>query len=337
MSEPPKIPDGVNPNEVIPFTQGIEWVRALERILADNGIRVPTTQAQCDFDRVWLKVMYLEEARVGKYPIDPMVDTRSDHRKAIGLIHLAELIFRAQARGQIQTFIKHIELLPKCRFAQNDKAFSDDGSNKIFELLIGLACSEIGHNVSMDDPVKSKGNNPDVLVTIDDRRWGFACKVLNGYNPQSMFDRLEEGIDQIERSEAEIGCVVFNLKNVVDHDSFLPIMNAANYAAGTEEPRFGFFRERWPVEQKLKEVASEKHFNLVNECSPSQLGKLFLAKKTIPGSLLFIQTVVGVILGGKPVISNYGLLSLMRFGNILPRDAVVLDGLNDVMHRKWAK
>jgi hypothetical protein len=337
MSEPPTIPDGINSNEAISFARAIEWVGALEQILARNGIKVPTTQAQSDFDRVWLTVMYLEEARAGKYKIDPMADIRPDHRKAIGLIHLAELIFRAQTRGQIQTFIKHIELLPKCRFAQNDKAFSDDGSNKVFELLIGLACSEIGHDVSMDDPAKPKGNNPDVLVTIDDRRWGFACKVLNGYNPQSMFDRLKEGIDQIERSEAEIGCVVFNLKNVVDHEWFWPITNAASYAAGTEGPCYGCFRERWPVEQKLKEIVSKKHFNLVNECSPSQLGKLFIAKKTISGSLLFIQTVVVAMLGGKPVISNYGLLSLMKFGNVLARDAVALDRLNDVMHRKWAE
>jgi hypothetical protein len=68
-----------------------------------------------------------------------------------------------------------------------------------------------------------------------------------------------------------------------------------------------------------------------------RLRKLFLAKKTIPGSLLFIQTVVGVMLGGKPVISNYGLLSLMKFGSVLPRDALLLDRFNDVMHRQWAE
>ena len=53
MSEPPKIPDGTNPNEVIPFARGIEWVGALEQILAYSGINVPTTQAQSDFDRVF--------------------------------------------------------------------------------------------------------------------------------------------------------------------------------------------------------------------------------------------------------------------------------------------
>ncbi|KPL04857.1 MAG: hypothetical protein AMK75_00365 [Planctomycetes bacterium SM23_65] len=198
----------------IPHEQAGVWVEALEQTLLENGITIPTGS---DFESVWLFVKHREEARAGG-TVDQMEDTRADHRKAIGLIHLARLVYRAKSRGCLQPFVNHLRLLPKWRFAQNDRAFFDEGSNKVFELLFGLVCSEAGDGVVMDDPVRSKGKNPDVLVTIDNRRWGFACKVLSGYSGQTVYERLQEGIDQIEKaSEAEVGCVVFNLKNVMDY------------------------------------------------------------------------------------------------------------------------
>ena len=73
-------------------------------------------------------------------------------------------------------------------------------------------------SLELDDPFNSKGKNPDVLAKIDGTIWGFACKTPNGSSAKTMFERLEEGVDQIEVSRAQRGTVYFNFRNVIDHE-----------------------------------------------------------------------------------------------------------------------
>src|SRR5207245_2399261 len=85
--------------------------------------------------------------------------------------------------------------------------------------------------------------NPDVLSTFDGVRWGFACKVLNSptFSPLTMFERLSDGIEQIEKSPAQVGCVVLNFKNVIDHNRTWPIRNPREVKAG-HDPEFGAWK-----------------------------------------------------------------------------------------------
>src|SRR5258708_56894 len=68
--------------------------------------------------------------------------------------------------------------------------------------------------------------------------WAFACKVMTGASPKSLFDRTLEGTRQIKRSTAERGCVIVNLKNRFDHRGFWPILNEEDLGSGAS-PVFG--------------------------------------------------------------------------------------------------
>ena len=43
---------------------------------------------------------------------------------------------------------------------------TDSGANKLFELLVACFAMQCGTDVALDDPDSSKGDNPDVLVTV---------------------------------------------------------------------------------------------------------------------------------------------------------------------------
>jgi hypothetical protein len=74
-----------------------------------------------------------------------------------------------------------------------------------------------------------------VIVTIGGVRWAFACKMMMGVSPVSLFDRIEDGVEQIDRvatpkGPVQRGVVVISLKNRFDHNEFWPILNSEQYA-----------------------------------------------------------------------------------------------------------
>ena len=77
----------------------------------------------------------------------------------------------------------------------------------------------------MDDPEHSVGDNPDVIADFDSEAWGLACKVPNGTSATTLYDRVKEGVNQIEKSRATRGFVVLNFKNVFDHRALMPALD----------------------------------------------------------------------------------------------------------------
>ncbi len=262
---------------------------------------------------------------------DTMEDLRVEYRPAFGLHDILRRVVRLHGRPDFPSLVDHLRLLNTGTVAQNIAAPIDQVAAKIFELLIGLVCVEIGTDTSLDGPVHSYGNNPDILTHLDGRLWGLACKVLSGRSPKTMFDRLKEGIDQIERSPAEIGCVIINLKNQIDHEKTWPLLNPKKYAAGEETPTYGSWADdRAPVEI-LRQHARECHTDFITANGADNVRKLLTGKKSIPGALLFLQTVVAIEFVEGPVNSVLRYFYLMD-EEVAPADAQVLDRLNDAMH-----
>lgn len=163
--------------------------------------------------------MMMEGYRRGVERPDPMTDLRPILGRAAGWIDFVKLLICAHREGRLAPFLAHLHLLNTAQgVAQSVRIpMSDEASNKLFELFIALACLPLSSDVILDNPHNAQGDNPDVLAVVDGRRWGFACKVLNGTSPLTMFERLEEGINQIEVSPADTGFVFFNFKNLIDH------------------------------------------------------------------------------------------------------------------------
>lgn len=326
MNEDPVIPESLDRRDVTTFKEAAEFVHDLESIFKKLSIAIPQGS---DFEEVWLHTVEMENKRRGITPIDPTEDIRPTQRKVLGLLDLAVRIVRAHERGDTSAMREHLELMTQCTFAQNIKSLAEEGSNKVFELLMGLVCSEIGSDICMDSPTAARGDNPDILMTVDGSRWGIACKVLNGYSALTMFERIEEGIEQIEASEANVGCVAINLKNVIDHNYFWPILRHEE-----DEPIYGVWPDFGKAARDLADLAAKTHFRLEDDNSLEEIERILQNKKTVNGVLLFLQTAIGVSLGEKSVPTSLGILNVMRFGDIPKKHFSVLRRMNEVLHNR---
>jgi hypothetical protein len=262
---------------------------------------------------------------------DTMQDLRVEYRPAFGLHDLIRRIVRLHDRPDFPVLVDHLRLLNTGTVAQNVVAPTDQVAAKIFELFIGLVCLEIGAGTQLDGPVLSYGDNPDILTRLDGRLWGFACKVLSGRSPKTMFDRLREGIDQIENSPAEIGCVIINLKNQIDHDKTWPLLNAEEYAAGTDTPTYGSWTDKSKAFDVIGEHARRCHKDFIEANGGDNVRNLLIGKKSIPGAVLFLQTVAAIQFVEGPVNSVLRYFYVMN-EEVSRADREVLDRLNDAMH-----
>jgi hypothetical protein len=313
--------------DVISFEQVQHETEEFEAVLNRYGIEILSGS---QLEKMCFSLLELKERERSKIA-DTMDDLRVLYRPAFGLHDLVRRIVRLHNRPDFPVLLDHLRLLNTGTVAQNIAAPIDQVAAKIFELLVGLICLECGADISLDGPMQSYGDNPDILVNLDARRWGFACKVLSGKSPITMFDRLKEGIEQIERSPAQIGCVVFNLKNRIDHDKTWPLVNPQQYAAAKETPTYAYWADVSDPTNILRAHARECHRELVTAYGAEHVRMLFNNKKSITGALLFLQTMTGLQFSEGPVNTVLGLFHLMDEG-VSPADAAVLNKLNDALH-----
>lgn len=288
------------------FTYAQDQAISLEALMRRHGL---TIRAGSMLERATLSIFDMVDRYHDLSPDRAFEDIRQPFRELVGLTELAALILGASSHPSFPALLKHLHLLNAGSAIQNTRSMStDQATNKVFELFCATLAMRCGIDVLLDDPESSEGDNPDVLFTIDDRRWGVACKVLHSPHPQTFVDRLSEGIAQIERSEASIGIVVVNLKNLIHHDEYWPIQNADEWKAGAE-PRFGCFVDpAAPFNQLLKE-AQLVGVRMKEHIDRPTLEGLFLGKKAIPGYLLWSHTVCGILRDGLPVVSSVRVMN----------------------------
>jgi hypothetical protein len=138
---------------------------------------------------------------------------------------MARKFLNVRTHPDVDQLHGHLELLNSANPAMSrprrltDPPLTDDAANKITELLVAALVMRFARAVELDPPQgRAGGANPDILSTVDGMRWGFACKTMTSPNPKTMFDRICDGVDQIEVSPAQRGVVIVNVKNIVDHD-----------------------------------------------------------------------------------------------------------------------
>jgi hypothetical protein len=311
------------------FARIQEEVEQFSQVLTSVGIDI---EPGSPLEEMCLTLLSLEEKRRNDALIDRMEDIRVRLRPALGLHDLLRRVTRLHPRPSFPNLTPHLRLLNSSTVAQNVAAPRDAVAAKIFELLMALVCLDVGTDVELDGPVESYGDNPDILVTLAGRRWGFACKVLFGWSPITMFERLEDGIRQVERSPAEVGCTIINLKNQIEHDETWPLVNPEEHATGKQTPTFGAWRNIQHPRDILLRLAQRRHEELVSVNGDEAIQSLLTGKKSIAGALLFLQTATALASPRGPVNSTVGVFSLMRLGDIDQRDLTALDRLNDAMH-----
>lgn len=308
-----------------PFECAEEVALALEKLLSEHGISIKAGSA---LEGAILSAMQIAERKKRGFTIDSSSDIRPDYRAMAGVHELSCLILAVKEHKSFPQLIPHLRLLNAGSALQNTKSRGNDAAtNKLFELLIACLAMVFTDDVELDDPESSTGENPDVLAAINGRRWGFACKALHSTHPEGFLQHLRKGIDQIERSPAEVGVVVFSLKNVLPHDDLWPIES--------DPQGMGLLPTAWPTAEyafgALQYSSAEIGRRLNQEITDigAELAKEFGGKKSIPAFLLWSSSVTGVMLQGRPVPTIIRMMTGVTVGEALsPADQIVLEALN---------
>lgn len=330
MADAPR-PTEIDLRELTSFSEAGRLAEQFEKVLGEYGVVIAKGS---DLESVSLELMLMEGYRLGEARPDPMTDIRPMLGRAAGWIDFVKLLFRAHSEGKLGRFIRHIHLLNKAKeVAQNKRVpVSNEADNKLFELFIALCCSPFCDEVILDPPDDAKGDNPDVLARSEGILFGFACKVLNGNSPLTMFERLEEGIDQIEVSPAETGFVFFNFRNILDHARAWPLTNEEAWLREEEEPRYGSWRDHGIVLAQLSEFMNIRWNDCVQYNEVEQLARLFTGKKTMSGAAVYMATSTSITTSVGPMATVIGQLATMRFSEIQPEGEAMLNRINDVLH-----
>ncbi len=214
-----------------------------------------------------------------------------DVRVGMGTLSMMQLVLKRAAHADFPALLPHLRLMGDGDLAPTTKArVTDQNSNKLFELRLALACMEHGTGLQMDDPIRSSdGSNPDVLCTMPDRqKWGFACKVPHSNNPTTLFERFAEGVEQIERSSADVGFVVLSLKNLIPHEELIPRLDRR--ADGT--PLYGAHPTKEQPLRLLKRAIIARVEGMKREVSEETVADHLRGKKAMPAVLVAVDEVV---------------------------------------------
>jgi hypothetical protein len=199
-----------------------------EALLRRNGLEVPSNSP---LERAMIGAIEMFETHRDKSVHDLKTDCRDRWRQAFSLVEIARKILNAQSHPDFEELLQHLGLLvgtaDVSQFSMIPVSASPsekDTNNKVFELLVAAILFRMLSKVQLDKirPSKRDRRNPDVIGEFHGKRWGFACKTCHAKNPKSFVERVEEGIDQIEKANVERGIVVVNLKNLIPHDEIWP-------------------------------------------------------------------------------------------------------------------
>lgn len=242
-------------------------------------------------------------------------DTRVVLAEVLGIWCFLTKVVRLHKHPNFAQFRGHLELLNKGTMRQNSQLRAcEEATNKIFELLFALVLLDVGRDVVLDPPDGAQGDNPDILVTLDGHRWGFACKTVYGLSGKALFDNIKRGVEQIKDSEAEIGSVVVNFRNFLNHEAFWPLLNKEDYAKG-EPPLFGAYLSADQIAGMVGEQVTMKRDQVVEEIGMEHLLNFFQGTRSIPGFLAFCQSASARATRCGPVPSIVSSLALANFGD----------------------
>lgn len=258
-----------------------------------------------------------------------------DLQEALGVLHFARLTLRQRHKPDFDRLIPHFKLMLTSEVAQTKKVPSaDQGANKLFEMFVALLALETCSDLEMEDPNDSNdARNPDVLARMaDGRLWGFACKVIHGDSPMTFFENVERGVAQIDGSKADVGIVIFSLKNKLPHEQLLPEQGDD----GTGYPTLGVHSDIGPAIWAMRKVANDRVDQMEHHVGKQVIWEALRGKKALPGIIISMSAGVGVLtqLGPAPTILSIMQLRVFEHSPLyLPsrftdRELSVMESLN---------
>jgi hypothetical protein len=321
----------VDPAELRSFEQAGKIVERFEMALDSYGISIASGS---ELEAICLEIQDLEDKRTRRSPLPVHADYRAEMSRAMGVLHFAELLVATFDRGRrLDILVPHMELFNGASVAQNVRRIGDDKANKLFELLLALACMDFGTEVALDHPVASRGDNPDVMFRYAGTKWALACKVPNGESAISAYDNIKSAVSQIDRSDADRGLVVLNARNWINHDLLWrkpggdvighPEEQDIHWAWATAEMPFSMLRAE--ADERYRAVCLDKGEELLEVFGGSG--------KAVPAVLNFLQSATLVASPYGPLMSRVGTFVVWPFGKPDDQTLSMVAKLNAAMFR----
>lgn len=310
--------------ELIGFSEVKESIRDFEQVLQEHNI---TVESKSTLEALMLVALDWETRQRSQDTLVGSLEEQRDFRGGLGMYDLARRVIRARNHPDFSALLPHLNLLNKAHPAQTLRKRLDDSTNKLFELFIGLLAMEIGTNLRLDDPISSKGDNPDVTIFIDKLQVGFACKVLNGESEKTAWDRFTDGIAQLEKSTLNLGFIVFGLRNIIRYDDIWPI-----YQEGEN------FRYRqwssWTIPlAKLLNTGVDLGNRLLDEYGTQNFNQRLTNPRVVPGILMFMQAATGADIIVGPTLTILNCLYLLDpIGKITSTQKAIVGQLETQLH-----
>jgi hypothetical protein len=147
-----------------------------------------------------------------------------------GMYDFAAKLLAVETQPEFKSFVPHLKLFEAgAAFATavqpKNGDIRDDVNRKLAELYLGALAIHFAFDVELDHPVKSKGDNPDVMFKVEPdglpaSRWALAIKTVSTRAGQTIFVNIQKAAKQIDATAcpADRGMVVINLKNSLQHD-----------------------------------------------------------------------------------------------------------------------
>lgn len=327
MKEQRKVPPPIVIPEGVSLRQAQERVVALEQLFRHHGIPIEPGKP---LEAIALSVFDALYQRETPTP-NNAADVRVAFKHLIGLNELAGMTLAVKDHPEFHKLIPHLRLLNEGVGIQNmPSPVRDQATNKVFELFAALLALHCGKNLEMDDDAAA-GRNPDVLFEVDGRTWGIACKALHGPSPEGFIGHLEKGIDQIEKSPAERGFVLFTIKNLIDQDKYWSIRNLDEVAQGAE-PLFSAFADPERPFYLLAEDAAMVSKSLTSYLPQGYLESAFAGKKSLPGFMVWAHVTTAVVFKNLPVPTSARVMAWQHVGDTSPSDMAVLRCLHEAAY-----
>ncbi|MBI3599150.1 MAG: hypothetical protein HY097_00700 [Nitrospinae bacterium] len=301
-------------DEIYTFFDAEKMVYQFEEVLNKYQIEIARNS---ELERLCLNIVDIVQKHLKPNLRQPEVDIRPYFREFLGMQDLMTKIIRAERDKGFKQLIPHLNKLNIANPLQNrTTSVESQDNNKLFELFIAALCVGLSpEEIVLDNPDVSKGDNPDIIATVNGKKIGLGCKALHSLNPQSIFKNIEKAVDQIEKSAAESGLPVITLKNVIKHDDFWPLINDADFRKG-EDPIFGAFLDLNVPLSKISEVIENIKQDLINNIGISEIKILFKGKKSEPGCLIYCPTTTSMVMNQLPVTTRLNIFNLLTFDTV---------------------
>lgn len=304
------------------YDEAAAKMEAFERLLSDHGV---TVRPGSLLERIGLEVLRLPDVmrdRAG-YPLDR--DIREYFAEVMGLNDLVDKILRVRGNASFQNLVPYLKLLNEGQPSQAVGSLpTDQAANRLFELLIGAASMQFSGSVALDAIPEATRRNPDVMPIALGKVWGIACKVIHTSSTQTFVDRVEEGLQQIDRSTADRGIVLISMKNRLDIDSVWPLANRDEVDRGAD-PLYRAHASLTSALRTVHRAADEFARTLAEEAGLRNLASTIARGKSILGVALFFPVATGIKLDIGPTPTFLPSLITVRAGTLRDDDWDFLD------------